>query len=157
MHRFRAAIEARDVDAAVALLTEDVEFRSPVVFSPYRGRDPAAVLLHAVARIFDDFRYTREIGDSDGRDHALVFQARIGDRRVEGCDFLHSNQDGMIDELVVMIRPLSGALALAEAMQAQLTKPEAINVPDEVQHGRFGHSLAETTTPDANASARRRT
>jgi hypothetical protein len=31
----------------------------------------------------------------------------------------------MIDELVVMVRPLSAALALAEAMKAQLENPGA--------------------------------
>jgi hypothetical protein len=49
-----------------------------------------------------------------------VFQARVGDKQIEGCDFIHLDDDGLIDELVVMVRPLSGALALAEAMQAQL-------------------------------------
>ncbi len=121
MHPFRTAIEARDIDAAVRLLAEDVEFRSPVVFTPYRGRDAAGMLLHAVSRVFEDFRYMREIGASDDRDHALVFEARIADKRIEGCDFLHTNRNGAIDELVVMIRPLSGALALAEAMRAQLS------------------------------------
>jgi SnoaL-like domain len=121
MHPFRVAIEARDIDAAVALLADDVEFRSPVVFTPYRGRDAVAALLHAVSRVFQDFRYLREIGDPDGRDHALVFQARVGDKQVEGCDFLRRSENGSIDELVVMIRPLSGALALAEAMKAQLS------------------------------------
>ena len=53
-------------------------------------------------------------------DHALVFRARIGDREVEGCDFLHTNGDGLIDEMFVMFRPLSGAMALAEAMKRQL-------------------------------------
>jgi hypothetical protein len=57
---------------------------------------------------------------ADGADHALVFQARIGDRDVEGCDFLHVNDDGLIDELSVMVRPLSAAVALAEAMQREL-------------------------------------
>jgi ketosteroid isomerase-like protein len=35
VHPFRAAIEARDVSAAVALLSDDVVFRSPVVFKPW--------------------------------------------------------------------------------------------------------------------------
>jgi hypothetical protein len=120
LHPFRAAIEARDVDAAVALLSDDVVFRSPVVFKPYRGRDAVAVLLAAVSRVFEDFRYVRDIGAPDARDHALVFQARIGDRQIEGSDFLHLDQNGSIDELIVMVRPLSGALALADAMKTQL-------------------------------------
>ncbi len=117
---FRAAIEALDMERVVGLLAEDVVFRSPIVFKPYQGREQVAVLLQAVARVFEDFRYTREIGAPDARDHALVFEARVGSRQIEGCDFLHTNEDGLIDEFFVMVRPLSAALALAEAMQAQL-------------------------------------
>jgi hypothetical protein len=120
MTPFRAAIEALDIERAMGLLAEDVVFRSPIVFKPYQGREQVAVLLQAVARVFEDFRYTHEIGAPGAPDHALVFEARVGSRQIEGCDFLHTNEDGLIDELFVMVRPLSGALALAEAMQAQL-------------------------------------
>lgn len=120
MHPFGAALEARDLNAAVALLSEDVVFRSPVVFKPYHGRDAVAAILHAVSRVFEDFRYVREFGAPDASDHALVFQARVGERQIEGCDFLHLDEDGSIDELAVMVRPLSGTLALADAMKAQL-------------------------------------
>jgi limonene-1,2-epoxide hydrolase len=120
VHPFGAALEARDVNAAVALLSEDVVFRSPVVFKPSHGRDAVAAILHAVSRVFEDFRYVREIGAPDATDHALVFQARVGERLIEGCDFLHLDEDGSIDELAVMVRPLSGTLALADAMKAQL-------------------------------------
>jgi limonene-1,2-epoxide hydrolase len=124
LHPFRAAIEARDLDAAVALLSDDVVFLSPVVFKPYRGPSAARVLLEGVARVFEDFRYVREIGAADARDHALVFQARIGDKQIEGSDFLHANEKGQVAELMVMVRPLSGALALADAMKAQLSSAQ---------------------------------
>jgi hypothetical protein len=120
MNPFRAAVEARDVEGAVALLADDVVFRSPVVFKPYQGREVVGALLLAVSRVFEDFRYEREIGAEGAQDHALVFKARVGDREIQGCDFLHTNEDGLIDDLTVMVRPLSGALALAEAMKAQL-------------------------------------
>jgi ketosteroid isomerase-like protein len=70
MHPFRAAIEARDIDAAVALLSEDVTFRSSIVFRPYEGRETVAVLLHAVSQVLEGFRYEREIGAPDASDHA---------------------------------------------------------------------------------------
>jgi limonene-1,2-epoxide hydrolase len=120
MHPFRAAIEDADVERAIALLAEDVVFYSPVVFRPYSGRDGVGAILRAVTRVFEDFRYEREIGAEGARDHALVFRARVGDREVQGCDFLRTAADGTITELTVMVRPLSGALALAEAMKAQL-------------------------------------
>lgn len=120
MHPFGAALAAGDIDAAIALLSDDVVFRSPVVFRPYQGRDAVAPILHAVSRVFEDFGYTREIAGDD--DHALVFRARIGTFEIEGCDFLHLDADGAIDELSVMVRPLTGANALAEAMRAQLAQ-----------------------------------
>jgi hypothetical protein len=108
----------------VALLAEDVVFQSPVVFKPYRGREAVRPILHAVSQVFEDFEYVREIGSPDAADHALVFRTRIGDRELEGSDFVHVNDDGLIDELTVMVRPLSGALALAEAMGALLQQAD---------------------------------
>jgi hypothetical protein len=120
MQEFRSAIERRDLDAVVALLARDVVFRSPIVYAPYHGREQVRALLSAVARVFEDFSYSRQIGSGGGADHAYVFRARVGDREVEGCDFVHTNDEGRIDELYVMVRPLSGAVALAEAMKREL-------------------------------------
>ena len=122
MRAFREAVEAQDMDAVEALLAKDVVFTSPVVFKPYPGKAITAAILHGVARVFEDFRYVREIGDPDGSDSALVFAARIGDRELTGCDFIHVNEEGLIDELTVMVRPLSGAQALQTAMGAQFER-----------------------------------
>jgi ketosteroid isomerase-like protein len=120
-HPFRRAIEARDLDAAVALMRDDVVFRSPAVFKPYHGREAVRRLLEAVMAVFDDFHYTREIWAEDASDHALVFEARVGDKQIEGCDFIQLDGDGAISEFTVMVRPMSGMLALAEAMKVQLS------------------------------------
>ncbi|WP_314219196.1 nuclear transport factor 2 family protein [Streptomyces zaehneri] len=119
MRAFREAVEAGDLDAVEALLAEDVVFTSPVVFKPYPGKAITASILRAVTRVFEDFRYERELDGGDGRDHALVFRARVGERELTGCDFIHLNEEGLIDELTVMVRPLSGAQALAAAMGAR--------------------------------------
>jgi ketosteroid isomerase-like protein len=120
VQEFRSAIEARDLDGLVALFADDVVFRSPVVHAPYQGRDQVLALLRAVGEVFEDFRYTRDIGAPRAADSALVFRARVGDREVEGCDFIHRDEEGLIDELVVMVRPATGLMALAEAMKRQL-------------------------------------
>jgi SnoaL-like domain len=125
VHQFRRAIEARDLDAAVALLREDVVFRSPVVFTPYQGREALRRILQAVLKVFEDFTYVREIGADDAHEHALVFEARVGDKQLEGCDFIQLDDDGAISVFTVMVRPLSAALALADAMKAQLAEGEA--------------------------------
>jgi hypothetical protein len=121
VHPFRRAVEANDLDAAIALMREDVVFFSPAVFKPYQGRDAVRRLLQAVFAVFEDFRYVREIGADGARDHALVFEARVGDKQIEGCDFIQLDDDGAISAFTVMVRPMSGMLALAEAMKAQLS------------------------------------
>ena len=107
------------MEAAVALLAEDVVFRSPVVFKPYEGREAVGTILRTVAEVFEDFRYVREIGADGAQDHALVFQARVGDRELEGCDFVRMAGDE-IAELTVMVRPMSAAIALAQEMGPRL-------------------------------------
>jgi hypothetical protein len=120
MHPFRSALETGEIDEALELISPDVVFNSPVVFRPYQGRDAVGVILHAVSRVVQDFHFEREIGADGARDQALMFRARVGDRELQGCDFLHIGEDGLIDEFTVMVRPLSAALAFAEAMKAEV-------------------------------------
>ncbi len=120
MHPFRQAVEARDTAAIEELLADDVVFTSPVAFKPYPGKALTAAILRGAMRVFENFRYVREI--ADGRHHALVFEAEVDGRALTGCDFLHLDEDGRIDEIMVMVRPLSGANALAEAMAAQFPR-----------------------------------
>ncbi|MET9499935.1 nuclear transport factor 2 family protein [Streptomyces sp. NPDC006552] len=122
MHPFRAAVEKGDLAGVEELLAENVRFTSPVVFKPYPGKAITAAILRAAFRVFEDFRYVREIDSAGGRDHALVFEARVGDREITGCDFLHVDEDGLIDDFMVMVRPLSAAQALATAMAAQFAQ-----------------------------------
>lgn len=119
MKAFRHAVEARDTAAMEALLAANVVFTSPVAFKPYPGKAVTAAILRGVLRVFEDFRYVRELAGADERDHALVFEATVDGKDITGCDFIHLDENGLIDEFTVMVRPLSAAQALAEAMNAQ--------------------------------------
>lgn len=119
MHPFRKAVEAGDLEAVDALLAEDVVFTSPVAFKPYAGKAITSAILATVFEVFENFRYVREIGDETASDHALVFEAEVDGRSLTGCDFIRTNADGLIDDLMVMVRPLNAAQALAEQMGAR--------------------------------------
>jgi len=116
--RFKEAAEAKDFSKLEDLFTEDVVFSSPVVFKPYQGLEALAVLLGTVVEVFEDFQYVDQV-ETD-LSAVLVFTARVGDRELEGADFLYFDRDGKVREMKVMIRPLSGAMALAEEMKSRL-------------------------------------
>jgi hypothetical protein len=119
MSSFRDAVEAHDPEAFPALLAAGVVFNSPVAFKPYEGRELVAAILRGAFRVFEDFRYERELEGDGGRDVALVFRARIGETEIHGCDFLRLDDDGLIEDFTVMVRPASASRALAEAMGEQ--------------------------------------
>jgi hypothetical protein len=118
-HPFGAAIESGDDDAALATIAEDVVFRSPAVHRVYEGKTTVEPLLRAVATVFENFRYTHEW--RDGTTTILFFEASVGDRDLQGVDILEENEAGKIEKFTVMIRPLSGLQAVAQAMQARFS------------------------------------
>src|ERR687892_1198694 len=116
--RFRQAAEGKDFSAIDELFTENVVFFSPVVFKPYEGREAVAMLLGAVVQVFEDFRYVDQLETGDAA--ALAFSARVGDRELDGIDFLHFDSEGKVDRMAVYVRPMSGVNALADAMKRKL-------------------------------------
>ena len=117
-HPFRTAVEARDHDAMTAALAPDVQFHSPVAFRPFDGREATAGVLAAIMSVFEDFEYTDELESGDTV--ALLFRARVGDKAVQGIDYLRHDEEGQIAEFTVMLRPLSAIMAVGERMAPQV-------------------------------------
>ena len=120
---FREAAEAKDFDAAEGLFAEDVVFRSPFVFRPYPGLDALRYILTNVAQIFEDFKYIEHVEEGDVA--ILMFEANVGERQLQGVDILKFNPEGLVDEMTVMIRPMTGLKAVADEMGKRL---EALGV-----------------------------
>jgi SnoaL-like domain len=111
---FRDAVLSQDHAGMVDALADEVVFNSPVAFKPFLGRDAVGKVLGAVMETFEDFRYTDELAGPTA--HALVFKARVGPKELEGIDLLRFDSEGKIRDFTVLVRPLSGTIALAEAM-----------------------------------------
>lgn len=114
MQAFKTAVENSDLQAASALLAEDVEFHSPVAFKPFKGKEAVTEVLRHVLETLEDFVYTDEL--EQGNFSTLFFDARIGEKNVQGVDILRLDAAGKIAHFTVMLRPLSGVIAMAEAM-----------------------------------------
>ena len=118
---FTAAIKARDPEALTDALADDVVFRSPVVFRAYEGKPVvSAILTEGAMKVFEDFHYVERFEKGDAA--ALIFKARVDDREVDGLDLLRFDAEGKVAELTVMVRPMSGLNAVAEAMGRQFER-----------------------------------
>ena len=116
---FRTAVEHQDLGAMRACLHPDVTFHSPALFEPVVGRDDVLVYLGAVTAVFEDLAYTGTFAGADGRE-LLEFRTRVGDREVQGVDLLTFDDDGLVTDLTVLLRPLRGLEATLAAMGRRL-------------------------------------
>ena len=117
-HPFRRAAEAKDLELLTETLREDVELHSPILFRGFEGRDVVTQVLTHVAATLEDLTYTDEL--TEGDTVALRFKARVGDRELEGIDFLELDEDGRVAVLTVFMRPMSALTAFNERLGERL-------------------------------------
>jgi hypothetical protein len=120
VHVFRAAVESGEFDTIGDLFAEDAVLHSPIAHRPYHGRDMIAAVICAVANTLNDFRFATEMRGEHAGDHALMFNATVDGLQVQGCDFVHTRPDGLIDTITVMLRPLKAVSVFADKMRAEL-------------------------------------
>lgn len=121
-HPFRRAAESKDIDLLTETLHEDVVLHSPVLFRGFEGRDTVVTVITHVAATLENFSYTDELAEGDTV--VLRFKATVGDRELEGIDFLELDPDGRVRELTVFMRPFSALNAFNEQMKARLEASE---------------------------------
>lgn len=103
------------------IIAEDCVFWSPVVHTPQEGRDITVLYLTgAMHTLNDGFRYTKEVVSDN---HAVLeFECVIDTIKVNGVDILTFNDEGMITEFKVMVRPLKAVNRVHAAMGEMLQK-----------------------------------
>lgn len=122
-HPFRRAAETKDLELMRETLREDVVLHSPILFRGFEGRDVVLVVLGHVIDVLEEFRYVDEAAEGDAI--FLRFKAMVGDRELEGIDFLELDAEGRVAELTVFMRPLSALTRFNERMGERLAATQA--------------------------------
>ena len=131
-----------DLDGGLdAVLHPDCVFLSPIVFTPQEGREITKMYLTAAGATLADvepggkpdditpssgsgkFRYTKEI--RQGHHAMLEFETEVDGKYANGVDILTCDDDGMITEFKVMMRPLQAINAVHAQMKAMLERLQA--------------------------------
>lgn len=111
-------LDTHHMDSLTPIIAEDIVFYSPAFWTPKEGRDVAIVILKTVDSILENFTYTKHWIDGD--EIILEFSAQIGGKNIKGIDRITLNEDGQAKTFEVMVRPLNGLIALAQAMGEKL-------------------------------------
>ena len=101
------------------IIAEDCVFLSPVVHTPQEGKAITIAYLSAAAEVLSDgFHYVKEI--VDGNHAVLEFVCNIDGVTVNGVDIISFNEEGLIKEFKVMVRPLKGMQVVHQKMAEML-------------------------------------
>lgn len=140
LERFHANLRGELEGGYDALLHPDVVFYSPVVFTPQQGREITKLYLSAAGSTLPgdapasgesstgdapatSFTYTKTI--ASGHQAMLEFETMMDGKYVNGVDILTCDDDSLVTEFKVMMRPLQAVNIVHEQMKAMLEKMTA--------------------------------
>jgi hypothetical protein len=134
VERWHDSIAGKLAGGLDSLLHEDCVFLSPIVFTPQRGREITKMYLRAAGATLADadpdatnglgasasspFHYTKQI--LQGHHAMLEFETEIEGKYANGVDIITCDDDSMIVEFKVMMRPLQAINAVHAQMKAAL-------------------------------------
>ena len=114
--KWHAVALSSDENAISALLHEDAVFVSPVVHTPQRGKPITVKYLASAGKVFSNtgFHY---VGEWEGKNSLILeFNAEINGIKIDGIDMITWNDDGLITNFKVMVRPLKAMNMLHQKM-----------------------------------------
>lgn len=126
LKRWHEVIEGGSEPTALTnIMREDAVFHSPVVHTPQKGRPIVVAYLSAAGQTLgnDSFQYLREV--VDGNTAVLEFQTEMDGIQVNGIDMITFDDEGLITDFKVMVRPLKAVNKVWEMMGAQLERMKA--------------------------------
>jgi len=135
IERWHQHLEGALAGGLDALLHQDCVFLSPIVFTPQEGREITKLYLGAAgntlggddAQLGDDtpsgesggsFGYSKRI--LQGHHAMLEFETSIDGKYINGVDIITCDDDAMITEFKVMIRPLQAVNLVHQQMKDML-------------------------------------
>lgn len=120
LEKWHDVVADKDMTTLLGILHPDAVFRSPMAFKGYESAVAVVLVLSNVIEVFDDFTYHRIFAGADGQSAVLEFSAKVGDKSVKGIDMIQFDEDGLITDFEVMVRPYNGLQALGAAMGERL-------------------------------------
>lgn len=128
LDQWHQMLEAMDISQLDQVIDKQCVFHSPIVFKPQEGRRLTIMYLSAAFQMFSEADYFKYIKKIVQDNHAMLeFNAKIDGILIDGVDIITWNDEGLITEFKVMIRPLKAIDLIKSKMLAQLSSLTTID------------------------------
>ncbi len=113
-------VDKRDPSRISEILADDAVMISPVVHTPQRGKKITSLYLTGAFHVLtnDTFKYVSE--NFNEKSAVLEFTTIVDGIEINGVDMLRFNEEGLITEFKVMVRPLQAMNKLHQKMGEML-------------------------------------
>jgi hypothetical protein len=118
LERWHRIVTERDAAGLDAVLADDITMGAPPYWTKLETRQVVHRLLSIIIQTIDGFTYHREW--IRGRELALEFTGKVGDLNLQGIDIITLNDEGKIQNLDVMIRPMNALSKLATIVREKM-------------------------------------
>ena len=121
------AVKNRDAQALSSIIAEGCELHSPVVWKPSSDKAYLLHILSGVINLVEGFDYRKEW--VDGNEIILEFTGTVDGKGLLGIDKITLNDEGKMERIEVLIRPLNTMIEFATRMREHALRyqPEAAN------------------------------
>lgn len=112
-------MDARDPQILVRSLAPGAIVRSPIFSAPFEGSEEIADLYAVVFEVLGEISYQ---SDQPGDPHLFAWRSDVKGEPLEGVDMFTRNEQGLIGEVTIFLRPLRGVAAFIDAATAEWTR-----------------------------------
>jgi SnoaL-like domain len=118
---YRAAYDAHDLDALLATMRPDVRLLSPITDRfAFTGHAQMRDLMEDVLATVDDSAHVLDVGDD--RTRAMKLTGRIGRQHFSETLLFTLDDDGLIAEIEIFVRPMPGLTTMAATLGPRVAR-----------------------------------
>ena len=116
IHAFTAAMGRKDLEAMLTHMSDDIRLQTPLVPEPFQGKASIRPVVEALLAVVDSFEFLELM---EGPQHVSeFFKVTVGSLVLDGVDYWRLNEEGLIQEMTVLWRPLPAILAVKDRLDA---------------------------------------
>ncbi|MBV9222980.1 MAG: nuclear transport factor 2 family protein [Acidobacteriaceae bacterium] len=120
IHAFTDAMQRKDLEAMLTHMAEDISLRTPLVAEPFQGKAAIRPVVEALLSIVDRFDFLEMM---QGPQHVSeFFRVTVGSYELDGVDYWRLNEEGLIQEMTVLWRPLPAIAAVQNKLDEVTTE-----------------------------------